>query len=765
MKTKLLIIILFISNNIFSQVNITGNITTSTKEEIYYDVLIYSKDSILITGNSFFTSSFNFQVPTIEKGTYIKISSLGYKAFISPLQVKSNVVNLGTIYLKENINELTEIVIVGKEKFVENNNGNIKFNVANSSLSTMGTGIDLVEKLPGIVMNNGKIHILGRGTPLIIIDGVESTQQDLNNLNSDQIANLEILKSTSAEYSASANSVIKVLTLTQKFNGWNFNLSNQITKSTFYRYYSGLNIMYKKNKSAYSFYFGANPNKIRHKDNFIRHFNDLGYRVENEIIRDTKNPHDYDLILKTNQEINDVLKFKFQTYNSFNKIEDITQNTNILFYNNTNDKISTQINNPIQTINHRDNLIFEFLLDSLGRSIKLRSDYAFYKEENNQNIIQLSNEDKINKQTKFNNIANSFSINPHLKLPNSFLKTNIIAGIRFSGLRSKSIYSFLETNENTIKENIFASYFQIEKDINKFHYQIGLRYEFAKSEAYDNSGSKIFNRKYNNFFPNASVQYSINKDLKTSLSYAYKIKRPNLYDITSYNIFIDSLTSFQGNPKLLPEFSYVFDYSLSYKGLASLSFSYIKTKNPIFYFIDYQGLTTTAYKDNFDSSDNYTFSLNLPYQKGIWTIFNSFGYVIQQNKYIEKDINIKNSMFYVAIYNKFDIKKWFQFDVLYKYNSNGLLGMLAFEPRHIVTININRYFWNKKINIYFQVNDIFNKDLYNLSTKVRQLEVNNYKFNDQQRIRFGIVFKLNQLDNYIKSVDNNKENERRIKRE
>lgn len=759
-----IVFIMCLAQFLFGQIKIVGNVVSESKEELIYDVILYQKDSSVVFGNTFFTSKFDLEASKLEKGYYLEITAFGCAPKRINLTQETSFIDIGEVVISKKSYLLGEVTVVSRRKFVENNNGNLKFNINGSSLENAGQGFDVLRKLPGVIINDNKVNILGRGVPLIIIDERESTQQELANLPSDQIASIEIIKTTSAEYSASANTVVKVTTLNQKYNGWNVKVTNQITKATFFRYYGGIDLGYKKNKASYFLHFNTNPSQIRYKETYFRNFNDINYTIDNSIIRDVYTPQYYTLNFNTHQQITKRSSLYFQTQNNFNKNIDTTNNVNFVksIYNNQN--IITKIVTPSETLNHSDNLTFTHKLDSTGKEFKLLVNYAYFKENNVQNIDEKIDMSSVRESAAtFKNIANTLSLNPKFILPlSSSLK--ISTGARYAYINNNSIYNYTNKVENTINEHVFAAYIQANKELNKFSLQLGLRYEFATSKAVQNNTTNLFDRKFSNLFPNASIQYTLNKDFKTHLSYAYKINRANLYDVTSYNIFVDRYSGFSGNPSLLPEFSHVIDYSFSYKDAASLNFSYINTQNPIFYYINYQGLNTNALQSNFDYSDKYTISLNLPYQKGAWTIFNSLGYVIQKNVFAEKGLDIKNQMFYFAIYNEFNLKKILRFDVLYQYNSTGLMGLLAFEPRHVFSINASKKIWNDKVELYAQFNDIFNNDIYNLSAQVQQLQVKNYRFSDQQRFRLGVIFRLNNFNN-INKYNSVNEDEKRIKRE
>ncbi len=744
-----LLITLFNFTKSFSQTLIKGIVTTKKDSDLIYNIEVCKKDSIVTTSKLNQKLNFFFNYPNLTKGDYLRITSLGYITLFIPLIESNNkIIDIGKIELAESHSLLNSVTVFSQKKMITTTNGNIKINVSNSSLANAGFGIDVIKKLPSVLVNDKKIEIIGRGTPLILIDERKSTQKDLELLASDQIATIEIIKNTGVEYSASANTILKITTISQKYNGWNLKITSQLSKATYYKYYGAIDLGYKKDKATYLLYFNLYPNKVKNKERHLRNFPFNQYVVENNIVKDINNPINFDGGFTTTQELNKTTSIHFQTINSFNKIQELSTNYIFITNNNATETIYTEVKTPTKSINHSDNFSITKKIDSLGKTINLMIDYAYYKEKNEQAIFEKRNNNQMFSSATFYNNAQTFSLNPQLTIPFKKYNLNIKTGFRYSFFQSINSYTYFSLIENKIQENIFASYLQIDKGYKKFNFTTGFRYEYAKSIGRKDNSVPLFSRVLNNLFPSLSMQYSFNKDLKTNLSYSYKINRPNLNDITSYTVFVDSLTSFSGNPNLIPEFNHIIDYSLIFKELASLSISYINAKNPIFYFIkNYQGIKANVLQDNFSVAHKITISLNIPYQYKFWTTYNSIVYISQNNIYKEKYINLSNKMLYLFLYNSFKVNNLLNFDFTYQYNTTGLLGLFEYKPQNILSLTINKKLKGNKIEFYAQANDILNQDKDNATTTIQDLKISTLKFHDQQSIRFGIIFKLNQLNN------------------
>ena len=166
---------------------------------------------------------------SLPAGTYqLEISFVGYKTVQRSVTVSDQPVNL-SVTLQLSATGLTDMVVVGygaqKKRDVTGSISSVKgediknMPVSNAADAIQGraTGVDIVRS-DGSPGNVPSIRILGTGTinntdPLIVIDGVPSG--GLNDVNSNDIASIEILKDASASAiygSRAANGVVLITT-------------------------------------------------------------------------------------------------------------------------------------------------------------------------------------------------------------------------------------------------------------------------------------------------------------------------------------------------------------------------------------------------------------------------------------------------------------------------------------------------------------------------------------------------------------------------
>ena len=95
--------------------------------------------------------------------------------------------------------------------------------VEGSYLSKMGTGYDVLTHIPGVLRSGSSIEVVGRGAPLVYINGRQMRDQsELNQLSSDQIKEVEVVMTPGAKYDASVRSVVRIKTIRPVGEGFSF---------------------------------------------------------------------------------------------------------------------------------------------------------------------------------------------------------------------------------------------------------------------------------------------------------------------------------------------------------------------------------------------------------------------------------------------------------------------------------------------------------------------------------------------------------------
>lgn len=132
--------------------------------------LISAKDSTLINGTTTDIDG-HFELDRIEKGEYLlKVQYLGYQTSYTPV-VANQDKTLPTIELYQQAQTLDEIHITAEATMSTQKGDTTQFNAGAYTTLSDASGKELVEKMPGIMMQDGKLQAQGEDVAKILIDG------------------------------------------------------------------------------------------------------------------------------------------------------------------------------------------------------------------------------------------------------------------------------------------------------------------------------------------------------------------------------------------------------------------------------------------------------------------------------------------------------------------------------------------------------------------------------------------------------------------
>jgi outer membrane receptor protein involved in Fe transport len=761
-----------------SKCNVKGTVNLANASIDYYNVVILSAlDSAYIKGEVFYDSSFIIN-DIAQKDFLVQISSMSMVTKTMHVNRKDNEtsVNLGAILAEGKM--LKEVTVIANSKMVNQSSSGTVLNIANSPLAQSGSAIDVLRKSPGLLVDkDNKVQVFGKGNAKIYIDGREATSNELSELSSENILKVEVIKNPSAKYEASANAVVNITTKNRARDGYYVKHTSNFTKGDFYRYAGDLDLSMKTDNLELFSFISTKEQKIKFVDNYFREIQlkeDQIY-MENELVKERKDHLPISYKLGTNYNINNNNRISLVFSGSYSDGSSLTNNINEVHYPQQSSLFNTRTNST--SLSKRNLVTFGYSsnLDSAGQKIDVKVDYLKINQNWQDNISEMvTNTNSVN-YLKRNDNANNIDIVSGVAdyvYPVVPTHTRINAGVKVTDMKNKSenIFSKYEdtwitdpskSDYSSYNENNLAGYVMLNQHIKSLDLNIGLRGENSEME-----GNHI-NRSYFDLFPSASVDYQISKLMGASLSYSKRVQRPTYQDLNPYLIYIDSLSYSKGNPNLRPSMSNAFDFAINYRKLASLNFSYTKTESPMFMYVETDvanhGATYVSTK-NFDKSERYSITLNLPYELNVWTTYNSFGWTYDKVDYNNGSNNIdilakSKSMYYVYAYNNFKLPKKFSFYFTYQYYTGGINGILEFKAKHLVNVGLMKEL-GKNVKVHLQYNDLFNKEGLNAKAVIPNMNLKYRAQSDASYIRlsvtlnFGGNFKVENIKSGIREEMN-----------
>ena len=199
---------LFAFQSYAQQITIQGSVQNASDKSMMPGAIISLQkatdeqptNGVMTDGNG------EFRFDKIAPGNYlIKINYLGFKPLSRSVAVSDEPIELGTLLLVEDANELQEVKIVGQVATATIKGDTTDFNAAAFKTAADASAQELIQKLPGVTMEDGKVQAQGEDVQQILIDGKRFFGTDvakaLQSLPAEVIANIQIFnkKSDKAE--------------------------------------------------------------------------------------------------------------------------------------------------------------------------------------------------------------------------------------------------------------------------------------------------------------------------------------------------------------------------------------------------------------------------------------------------------------------------------------------------------------------------------------------------------------------------------------
>ncbi|QEC70015.1 TonB-dependent receptor [Panacibacter ginsenosidivorans] len=612
-KIYLFIVPAFIATTSFAQTigKISGSIISSDKKVIEAATisLLKAKDSSLIKMEVTDKNGL-FEFEHVNNGNYLlSADAVGYQKSYTSIVVSDDKKLVNADFVMSNASaSLAGVSVKSTRPLIENKIDKTIVNVEASPTNTGLSALEVLEKSPGITVNNdGEISLKGKQGVKIFIDGKPSylSGQDLTNylknLSSNQLDQIEIMTQPSAKYDAAGNTgIINIKTKKNVNNGLNGSFSTSAIIAKYFKNTNNINFNWRKGKTniygmyGNSYWLGFNDIYINRS---LREGRDSAFNRYSEQHTYGKYkglPHNFKLgadyfagknttvgVAMTSYLDNDRFT-STGTANIYDSLHRFVQ------YNDAN----SETHDPWTNVGFNVNL--QQKLDTSGKELSVDADYILYRTKGKQysnNYLYNSDGDLSEDPFLLNGYLPAnidiYSFKADYKQP---LKKNatLEAGVKFSYVKTDNDAQYTiydagtgkwendETRSNHFiyKENINAAYINLQKQIKKFGIQLGLRAEQTIAEGNQVSKEIAFKKNYTKLFPTTYFSYNLNDNNTFGLSYGRRIERPGYQDLNPFQYQLDRYTYRQGNPDLQPQFSHNFELSYNYKGALNISANY-----------------------------------------------------------------------------------------------------------------------------------------------------------------------------------------------
>ena len=154
---------------VYTQPELSGTVKDSVQPISFANISIKDQNNNIIKG-AITDKNGMFKV-SVPSGSYgITISFLGYKKWDTEIIIDQNK-NLGIVILEKQSSKLSEVLILGKKKFIERKIDRMVFNTESFGGIQGGDGLELLNLTPGILVSNDQIQMIGKNTMSLMVNG------------------------------------------------------------------------------------------------------------------------------------------------------------------------------------------------------------------------------------------------------------------------------------------------------------------------------------------------------------------------------------------------------------------------------------------------------------------------------------------------------------------------------------------------------------------------------------------------------------------
>jgi iron complex outermembrane receptor protein len=754
---KTIISILFTVMCLFAaaQENSRGKITASVRSnqqpaENATVELHNAKDSSLVK-LAITDKAGNAEFENIRFGNYIiKVTMVNFATqYSASFALSAGQVQAPSITLQPVTTQLGNVTVTGRKPFIQKLSDRIVVNVENSIVSAGSSAMDVLERSPGVnVDQNDNITLRGRSGVIIMVDGKPTpmTGADLANylkgLPSSTIERIDIITNPSAKYDAAGNSgIIDIRMKKDQRLGVNGTFTTGYGQGVYPKANAGSTFNYRNKKinlfGNYSYAYRIGLNHLLLDRNFY----------ENGIYNggDLKDNYSKSPISSNTARIGmDIFPSKktiigFVVNGNFNHFTRKNDNSSIVL--DQQRKATSTFNSFASNNDHIDNAVaninFKHTFDSTGKELTADVDYGVY--DSRSLTVNATNYYKLDgTQLQPNYILNG---DQDGELTLKTAKIDYVnplgkgskweAGIKTSFVSSDNDAKFYDvsngtpqndvtkTNHFLYKEYNNAGYINFSKEFKKFDLQFGLRGEQTNIKTEQKMGNLKFDSGYFQLFPSAFFNYKLKEDQTLGLSVSRRIDRPGYSQLNPFLFLIDVTTYATGNTGLLPQLTWSYELSYTLKNL-NFSLSYSHTK-------DDQNITLARFKEvfptipsgdnvtvqipiNLESSDYFGLSLSTPIKITKWWNMVNNGNIYYQKfhgNFSGTTLNNGKPAADIRTNNTFTFKKGWTAELNASLNTGGQYGFMVLDPQWGLSTGVQKTVLKNKGTLRFNITDIF----------------------------------------------------------
>ena len=582
--------------------------------------------------------------------------------------------------------ELQEVVVKGNLPNTRLKGNAMITRIQGTPLSDAGTLGEMLVKVPGMTGTDEAPEVLGKGSPLIYINGrLMRDNSELKRLRSEEIRDVELINNPGAQYDATVRAVVRIRTVRQQGDGLSLDLTlsdEHDLRYDFDRPQVKVGANYRKNGvdvfgSVYYYHQDyrqySTIEDITTTDKVFRQYGPYTMTWKHDNLTYTAGVN-WQLSDNHSLGVRADLTHQMKGKNQVIYDEDVFENNALIDH-----LYSHQTSKETKPLGWLTNTYYNGKLGKLD--IDFNFDFMRNGTDTDRENVERS---KVQDDFVLSKSGTRSRLNAtKLVLSYPVWKGEMAAGTEMTFVNRNNTYwidkAIIANSDAEITENNVAVFAEYSCDFKKYgSASVGLRYEHTLMD-YDDAINKDekMHRSMDEWFPTASYSVTLGK-VQTALSYSIKTYRPSFFAMNDAVTYISRYMYQAGNSQLLNERVRDLTLNVSYKWI-TLTASYEHLTNPI---TQWNFLTETdamlCKHINLDKPIN-TLSAYLAVtpRVGIWSLNATAGFE-KQDLYLDVEgpqgvyrVYYDKPQYTLNAYNTFTLKHGWRFDVNLMYRSSG----------------------------------------------------------------------------------------------
>ncbi|WP_296623157.1 outer membrane beta-barrel protein [Marivirga sp.] len=743
MKSLVITLLLFGGTfHLQAQSTINGKVKDKNNEPVpYVNVLLLNKNDSSLVKGAVSDDIGKYTIYNVPVGTYLLAASMvGYeKSYGSSLTVEEELSEITSppLTLADDVQQLEEITVKTTRPFIEKKIDRTVVNVANSIVSSGSTGLEVLEKAPGVFVDqqNNSISLMGKSGVIVQIDGrrtnlsITDVVTMLRSTSSDNIDKIELITNPSAKHDAEGNAgIINIVMKENNSIGTNGSVSLSGGTGRYDRERGSLQLNHRSEKINLFGSYSAN-----------RGGNYLDFDLyRNQADGDIRNIIEQEMYIKI-QQMGQNVKGGVDYFVGENTTLGVVWNG---FWNNRTDRIPeasttfrrqesgplyrqtlSEISNSNALSNQMANLNLQH---SFGNDGEITADVNFgrFNSEMNSDLITATilpedpgNEpeglviqmpvtiDVLTFKTDYNR-----SLSETWKMETGYKSSSVKSDNNLS-LSNGSIGEMERdpelSNHFQYTERVNAAYASIKGNpFTKTEMQLGLRAEHTYSLGESLSLNERVERDYLNLFPSLFVSRELSEKQNLTFSYSHRIDRPNYRSLNPARWYLDPYSFERGNPFLNPQYTHSLELQHGFKNQVFTSFGasfindvVVKIVQPV------DNQKAERIPQNVGTSQVYSMNLSFPISvMKAWELQTNLVGLYSRFEYLFQGVPLEVEQFSgrININNSIKLGKGWRGEVSGWVNTPGIQAMFVSGWQGTLNVGIQKAFnekWQAKLNM------------------------------------------------------------------